>query len=320
LASEFVRELIDSGIHFGHRVSRWNPKMAPYIHGKRNLIHIIDIRETVKGLLRAKKFLGTVVSGGQDVLFVGTKRQAKHSVISHADGVSMPYVSERWLGGTLTNFRTIRSRLNRLEELEGLLDAEDASKKFSKKRMSILARERMKIDRNLRGIRKMDRLPGAMVVIDCKKEYNAIHEARKLKIPTICLVDTDSNPDWADIAIPGNDDAIRSIDVVLNHLVEAVKAGVKGRVVQSEPPTEDEGPRRKGRRMTTTQMAESMAAESGIESATKEGAPADRPVATEAPAAVEANAAAEPKAEAVEAPQTDAPVSSPAEATEQPAG
>jgi small subunit ribosomal protein S2 len=237
VASVLVRELVNAGIHFGHRVSRWNPKMAPYIFGKRNMIHIIDIRETVKGLLRAKKYVAQVVANGQDVLFVGTKRQAKQIVKDYATKCGMHYVSERWLGGTLTNSRTIRSRLSRLVELEGL-ETSGGLQDFSKKRVSSLLREKRKITRNLEGIRNMTRLPGALVVVDPRKEHIAVKEAKKLAIPTVCLLDTDADPDFADIPIPGNDDAIRSIEVVLRELSDAIEEGKRGRVSREPPPTE----------------------------------------------------------------------------------
>ena len=233
MASELVKQLIDAGIHFGHRASRWNPKMLPYIFGKRNLIHIVDIRETVRGLLRAKKFIAQTVAGGKDVLFVGTKRQAKELVRSHATRVSMPYVAERWLGGTLTNFRTIRSRLTRLDELEAA-EADGTAAEYSKKMRSTRARELRKIRRNLEGIREMGKLPGVLVVIDVQRETSAVREAKKLGIPTVCLIDTDSDPDFADLPIPGNDDAIRSIDVILTHMTEAVEAGKRARVERAQ--------------------------------------------------------------------------------------
>jgi len=238
LASELVRQLIDAGVHFGHRASRWNPKMAPYVYGKRNAIHIIDIRETVKGLLRAKRFLTQVVAGGKDVIFVGTKRQAKHHVRQLATGIGMPYVAERWLGGTLTNFATIRSRLGRLEELERA-EADGTMQEYSKKMISSLTRELRKIRRNLEGIRGMTKIPGAMVVIDAHRENNAVQEARKMGVPTVCLIDTDSDPDFADVPIPGNDDAMRSIELVLQQLGDAVLEGMRGREVKK--PTEDGG-------------------------------------------------------------------------------
>lgn len=216
MAADLVRQLVDAGIHFGHRASRWNPKMDPYIFGKRNSIHIIDIRETVKGLLRAKKYLAQAVARGEDVLYVGTKRQARHHIRQHAKRVDMSFVAERWLGGTLTNFRTIRSRVARLEELEAA-EADGSTLEYSKKMIASRARELRKIRRNLEGIRNMSRLPGALIVIDVHRERNAVREAKKLGIPTICLIDTDSDPDFADLPIPGNDDAMRAIETVLTH-------------------------------------------------------------------------------------------------------
>ncbi|MCA9247763.1 MAG: 30S ribosomal protein S2, partial [Planctomycetales bacterium] len=166
-----VKELVEAGVHFGHRSSRWNPKMRPYIYGRRNLIHIIDVRETVRGLLRAKKYLSQVASGGSLILFVGTKRQASEAVKREAARCGMPYVDDRWLGGALTNFRTVRSRLGRLEELEEIRGGE-LLESYSKKMQSALNREYRKMYRNLNGIRAMNRLPEAMVIIDPKKEKN----------------------------------------------------------------------------------------------------------------------------------------------------
>ncbi len=240
MSSTLVRELLDAGIHFGHRCSRWNPKMAPYIYGKRNAIHIIDIRETLRGLLRARKFVTRVVANGGDVLFVGTKRQAREIVERHAARCGMHSVTERWLGGTLTNFRTIRSRLQRLEELENLMASPQWETGYSKKMKSTLSRELAKIRRNLSGIRRMNRLPAALVVVDVRKEHNALREARALGIPTICLIDTDSDPDQADIPIPGNDDAMRAIELVIRELADAVEEGRKSR---PEPAGDDSGPR-----------------------------------------------------------------------------
>ena len=234
--------------------------MSPYIYGKRNLIHIIDIRETVKGLLRAKNFVSRMVGTGKDVLFVGTKRQAKAAVVECATRVEMPYVTERWLGGTLTNFRTIRSRLGRLDELEA--EAADGTiSEYSKKAIASRTRELRKIKRNLEGIRKMDKLPGALIIIDVHREHIAVREARKLHIPTVCLIDTDSDPDFADIPIPGNDDAMRSIEVILSHLGEAVEAGKRGR---RSPEGADEDASQATRRSErgTTARAEPQAEES----------------------------------------------------------
>ena len=268
MASELVKNLVNAGVHFGHRTSRWNPKMAPFIFGKRNLIHIIDIRETVKGILRSKQFLAKVVSGGKDILFVGTKRQARVSVQELADRVGMHYVTERWLGGTLTNFRTIRSRLARLEELEAI-EAEGMAGKYSKKMISALTRERRKIKRNLEGIRKMNKLPGALVIVDTKREHIASLEARKLHIPVVGVIDTDSDPDQVDIPIPANDDAMRAIELVLGELGNAVQEALKARPVREKDEESPRPARRSGR----------VLARAAEESATPEPVPAPEPAA-----------------------------------------
>src|SRR3954468_11491575 len=223
--------------------------MRPFIYGKRNLIHIIDLRETVRGMLRAYKFLAKVASRGSLVLFVGTKRQAKEAIEREAARCGLPYVNERWLGGTLTNYRTIRDRLKRLQELEamwlphgekpqnvdmiaymktmlnesGKLELNKAPdnalvRTYSKKMVSQLNRELSKITRNLSGIREMNRLPDAMVIIDPKREDIAIKEAQRMGVTTVALIDTDSDPDLIDLPIPGNDDSIRSIELILKKL------------------------------------------------------------------------------------------------------
>jgi len=226
-----VRELIDAGIHFGHRASRWDPKMAPYIYGKRNLIHIIDLKETVKGIVRAKRFLTQVVAEGRDVLFVATKRQAKAIIQSEAGRANMPFVSERWLGGMLTNFRTIRERLKYLEQLEQL-ERSGEIQTYSKKMISKINREMRKIRRNLDGVRTMNRLPGSLFVVDPRREHIAVREARRLGIPTVALMDSDSDPDKVDIVIPGNDDAMRAIEIVAIHMADAVVEGLANRAAR----------------------------------------------------------------------------------------
>lgn len=223
MATVLVKELVEAGVHFGHRASRWNPKMRPYIYGRRNLIHIIDVRETIRGLIRARKYFSQVATGGSLILFVGTKRQASESIEREASRCGMPYVSDRWLGGTLTNFRTIRSRLSRLEELEALIGSEGFDA-YSKKAQSALKREFRKMFRNLNGIRSMNRLPECLFVIDPRKERIAIREARKMGIMTVGLIDTDSDPDEIDLPIPGNDDSIRSIELVAKQMADAVAA------------------------------------------------------------------------------------------------
>ena len=235
MAKELARKLINAGVHFGHGVSRWDPKMAPFIFAKRGNIHIIDVKKTLKGLLIAKKLLAEVVSSGKDVVFVGTKRQAQKAVESIAEKCGMHYVSQRWLGGMLTNFRTIRSRLQRLEQLEAMVE-DGTMDSESKKQASRLKREMRKIKANLQGVRNMSRLPGAVVVVDAKKEYLALREAKKLDIATVGLLDTDSDPDTVDVAIPANDDSIRAVDLILNELADAVAIGKTMTAVRQEAP------------------------------------------------------------------------------------
>ncbi|RKY25675.1 MAG: 30S ribosomal protein S2 [Planctomycetota bacterium] len=258
MSAQVIKELIDTGIHFGHRGSRWNPKMKPYIYGKRGGLHIIDVKETLRGLLLAKKFIIQTVAKGQDVLFVGTKRQARKSVQDHAERTAMHCVTDRWLGGMLTNFREIRKRIGRLEELEqmeadGLLDA------YSKKDGSRLRREMRKIQRNLGGIRKMTKFPGVMVAIDACRETIAIREARKAGVPVICLVDTDADPDTVDIPIPGNDDAMRAIEVIVRELADAAEAGMRTRTEGNDE--QSEKPRRRSKRETTARAQDEPAQE-----------------------------------------------------------
>jgi len=226
-----IQELVDAGFHFGHRTSRWNPKMKPFIFGKRNLIHIINLKETVRGLITAYKFLTKLSCARKEVLFVGTKWQAKDAIVTEAKRCNMHYISERWLGGTLTNFETIRKRLKRLEELEEM-ESNGSIQAYSKKMISSFTRERKRINKNLEGIRGMDKIPSVLVVVDPKKEHIAIKEALKMGIPTICLADTDCDPGLIDICVPGNDDAIRSVRLFLNKAADAILEG--------QPPLEKE--------------------------------------------------------------------------------
>ena len=277
--AELVKSLVDAGVHFGHRVSRWNPKMEPYIRGKRNMIHIIDVRETIKGLLRAKKLVQSVVASGKDVLFVGTKRQARFAIEEEVKRCGMHYVSERWLGGTLTNFRTIRARLNRLEELEKLFTTGQIET-YSKKMKATLQREMTKIKTNLEGIRKMERMPGLMFIIDTRREHIAVKEAKKLGVPTIALIDTDSDPDMIDLPIPGNDDAMRAIEIIMKEIADSIIEGKTGRGdVKGE---EGQQPRRRSTR----------AAFKADDGKPEEGAPAEEAPAPAAEAPVEEPVAA----------------------------
>ena len=224
MANELARNLINAGVHFGHALSRWNPKMKPYIFARRGMIHIINVRETLRGMIIAKKLLSDVVASGKDVVFVGTKRQAQKAVKAAAEATGMHYVTSRWLGGTLTNFRTIHSRIQRLEELE--LMANDGSiEDESKKRASTLKRELRKMKTNLEGIRKMSQIPGVIIAVDARKETLALREAKKMGVPTIAIIDTDSNPDLVDVVIPANDDSVKSIEIILGELAAAVAEG-----------------------------------------------------------------------------------------------
>ncbi|MDO4630327.1 MAG: 30S ribosomal protein S2 [Planctomycetia bacterium] len=222
MSSLLVKDLIDAGVHYGHRACRWNPKMRPYIYGRHNQIHVINVRETLRGLFRARKYLQQVVAAGSLVLFVGTKRQATEIIERQATMCGMPFVSERWLGGTLTNFRTVTKRLERLTELEALR-ASDEFAQYSKKMQSSLNREYRKMYRNLNGLRTLNRIPEVLVIVDPKKEKNAVAEARKMNVTTIALIDTNCDPDLIDLPIPGNDDSIRSIDLIIGYLADSIK-------------------------------------------------------------------------------------------------
>lgn len=220
-----VKELIDAGIHFGCKTSQWNPKMKKFIRGKRNLIHIIDVEQTLRGLIRAQNYLQKLTATGAQVLFVGTKKQIRPVIEAESKRCGMPFVVERWIGGSLTNYSVIRKRLQRLEELENLEASGEMEQRYSKKIVSSMRRERKKISRNLEGIRTMNGLPGAMFVVDPKREEIAVKEARRMGVPTVCLLDTDCNPDYADIAIPGNDDAMKSVQLIMTKLADAVLEG-----------------------------------------------------------------------------------------------
>ncbi|MSR45620.1 MAG: 30S ribosomal protein S2 [Planctomycetes bacterium] len=229
-----IEDLVEAGVHFGHRVSRWNPKMKPYIYGKRNFIHIIDLMQTVRGLARAQRFLRNLVSAGHKVVLVGTKRQIKNVVQTEATRCGMPYVTERWLGGTLTNYTTVRSRLNHLEELE-YVETSGRLAQMPKKQQSFITRELNRIRRNLEGIRHLDRLPGALIVVDIRKEYIAVKEANRLGIPIVGILDSDCDPTQVDFAVPGNDDAMRSVQILLRRLADAM---VEGRANQRGTPAD----------------------------------------------------------------------------------
>ena len=213
--------LLETGVHFGHQKRRWNPKMKEYIFGARDDIYIIDLQKTVKKLEEAYEALTKIAEDGGKVVFVGTKKQAQEAAKERAERTNMYYVTERWLGGTLTNFRTIRSRVKRLEELEKMA-SDGTYDLLPKKEVALLNKEYDKLNKYLCGIREMTELPKAIIIVDPNKEYNAIREARKLNIPVFGIVDTNCDPDMVDYVIPGNDDAVRAVKVVLNALTNAI--------------------------------------------------------------------------------------------------
>jgi len=218
-----MKELLEAGVHFGHQTKRWNPKMKKYIFGKRNGIYIIDLQKTLKLFKEASAFVTQLAGQGKRVLFVGTKRQAQDAIVEEANRCGMFYVNSRWLGGTLTNFTTVRKSIERLKEIEALLG--DEEKEMSKKERAALDRERDKLQKNLIGIREMEGLPDAIFVIDPKKEHIAVQEARKLGIPVVGIVDTNCDPDDIQYVIPGNDDAIRAIRLFTSKIADSVLEG-----------------------------------------------------------------------------------------------
>ncbi|MCB9871867.1 MAG: 30S ribosomal protein S2 [Planctomycetes bacterium] len=257
-----VQELIDAGVHLGHKASRWNPQMKPYIYGKRHNVHIIDLQHTIRGLYQAVHFLRRLAASGAQVMFLGTKRQLRAVVEAEAARCGMPAVTERWIGGTLTNFNTVRERLNRLEELE-LLEADGSIENYKKKDQATMRREMRKVRRNLEGVRELHGMPGAIIVIDPRREDISIREAARMNVPVICILDTDCDPRKADIAIPGNDDAMSSVQLLLSRLSDAILEGRAGmteqelaesqrahsddartRQVEGRQPPRERGPRR----------------------------------------------------------------------------
>ena len=219
-----IKELLEAGVHFGHQTKRWNPKMKPYIFGQRNGIYIIDLGKTARLFGDAEAFVNQLAADGGTVLFVGTKRQAQDAVAEEALRCGMHFVNQRWLGGLLTNFTTIQRSLTRLRELEAM-QTDGRYEALSKKEVAGIEKEKRKIQKNLDGIRQMAKLPDAVFVIDTRKEQIAVDEARKLKIPVIGIVDTNSDPEQVDYVIPGNDDALRSIRLFTSRIADAIVAG-----------------------------------------------------------------------------------------------
>lgn len=224
MAQVTLKQLLEAGVHFGHQTKRWNPKMAKYIFGEKNGIYIIDLEKTLASLEQACNFLSKIAAAGQSILFVGTKKQAQAPIQETADRCHMPYVNERWLGGMLTNFSTIRKSITRLDQIEQM-EKEGTYQFIKKKEVMHLRKEREKLMKNLAGVRKMNRLPAALFVIDPKKEDIAIREATRLSIPTVALIDTNCDPDVITYPIPGNDDAIRAIKLFCQIIGDIVCGG-----------------------------------------------------------------------------------------------
>lgn len=242
MVTDLMKQLLEAGVHFGHQTKRWNPKMAQFIFGQRNGIYIINLEKTAEKLEDACNFIRDITSRGENVLFVGTKKQAKESVIAESQKCGMFSVTERWLGGLMTNFSTIRSSVKRMKEIEVM--KEDASiEALTKKEKAALEKEWAKLHKNLAGVADMKKLPGAIIIIDPKKEDTAAREAKKLGVPIVALIDTNSDPDQVDFPIPGNDDAIRAIKLVLSVLADSVLEGKKkfaGSKVTAADKTEDD--------------------------------------------------------------------------------
>ena len=224
MAEVTMKELLEAGVHFGHETKRWDPRMKPYIFGARNGIYIIDLQKTVQLFKETYQFVRDITSKGEYVLFVGTKKQAQESILEESTRCKMFYVNQRWLGGMLTNFQTIKRSIDRLKKLEAMKN-EEIYNLLPKKEILELEKERVKLERTLGGIKNMDRLPGAIFVVDPKKEKIAVNEARKIGIPSIGVVDTNCNPEEVDYLIPGNDDAIRAIRLISSKIADAVNEG-----------------------------------------------------------------------------------------------
>ena len=244
-----MSNLLEAGVHFGHQTKRWNPKMKEYIYSTRDDIYIMDLQKTVEKLEEAYTVLNKIASDGGKVLFVGTKKQAQEVCKEEAERTGMYYMTERWLGGTLTNFRTIRKRIYRLEEIEKM-EKDGTFEKLPKKEVIGLKKEYEKLNKNLCGIRAMEKLPQAVVIVDTNKEYNAIREAKKLNIPVFGLIDTNCDPDMLDYVIPGNDDAVKSIKVILGVLNNAIAEANGNEIVDyisedKQPKTEKKNDKRK---------------------------------------------------------------------------
>ncbi|MEV6539683.1 30S ribosomal protein S2 [Streptomyces sp. NPDC051665] len=302
-----MRELLESGVHFGHQTRRWNPKMKRFIFTERNGIYIIDLLQSLSYIDRAYEFVKETVAHGGTVMFVGTKKQAQEAIAEQATRVGMPYVNQRWLGGMLTNFSTVYKRLQRLKELEQI-DFEDvAASGLTKKELLVLSREKAKLEKTLGGIREMSKVPSAVWIVDTKKEHIAVGEARKLNIPVVAILDTNCDPDEVDYKIPGNDDAIRSVTLLTRVIADAVAEGL---ISRSGVAAEAKGDKAAGEPLAAWERDllegekkadETPAADAEVQTSAETEKVADAEQADEVPAAEATEAAAEVEAPAAEA-------------------
>jgi len=288
-----MKNLLEAGVHFGHQTRRWNPKMAPYIFTERNGIYILDLQRTLREIEQAYTFTRDLTARGKQIMFVGTKKQAQESIQGEAERSGMPYVNQRWLGGMLTNFVTMRQRVGRLDELEAM-EEDGTMEKLPKKEQILLRKEHAKLLRNLEGVRNMTEVPGAMFVVDTKREAIAVAEARRLKIPIIGLVDTNADPDEVDYVIPGNDDAIRSVSLMCRIIADGA---IEGRAAAEGPAVYA---------ATETAPPKVVPAADMPEAAPQSEAEADTEVAEASPAEEPAEAAVDAPAEEPAAPEAEA--------------
>lgn len=294
MADQNIKEMLDAGVHFGHLTRKWNPGMAPYIFMERNGIHIIDLYKTEAKLQQACDAMAKIASSGRKIMYVATKKQAKDIIAENAGGINMPFITERWPGGMLTNFVTIRKAVKKMQAIDKMKE-DGTFKTLSKKERLQVDRQRLKLEKQLGSIADMTRLPAALFIVDINKEHIAVAEAKKLGIPTFAIVDTNSDPHEVDYAIPGNDDATRSIEVLVRRVTEAIKGGLTERKTEKEKASQE-----KIKKVAKKQEAVSAPVEEAAPKAEAAPAPKVEAPKTEAPA---------PKAEAP-APEAAAPAAS----------
>ena len=307
-----MRQLLESGVHFGHQTRRWNPKMKRYIFTERNGIYIIDLQQSLSYIDRAYEFIKATVAHGGTILFVGTKKQAQEAVAEQATRVGMPYVNQRWLGGMLTNFSTVHKRLQRLKELEEIDFDDVAGSGMTKKELLVLRREKDKLERTLGGIRDMQKVPSAVWIVDTKKEHIAVGEARKLRIPVVAILDTNCDPDEVDYKIPGNDDAIRSVALLTRVVADAVAEGLIARSGAAAAASDGAAASGVASGEPLAAWEQELLVRDNAAPAPAAEAPAAEASAAEAAAPAEAESA--PAAESVEAPAESAPSAEPEQA------